>query len=75
MWCVMGMREKPQKKSPFGCPPIPTSTIWRPTVFRYPRTPKTSRTYAKLKRDLIYSDKKKKTGLGVVRTGSKNLYK
>ena len=39
------------KNSPFDCPPIPSSTKWRPTVFRCPKTPKTSRTYPKWERD------------------------
>ena len=38
---------KPRKNSLFGCPPIPPSTKWRPTIFWYPKTPKTSRTYPK----------------------------
>ena len=57
---VMAMEEKnpkekknERKKSPFGCPLIPTSTIWRPTVFQCPRTPKTSRTNPKWEGDLI----------------------
>ena len=29
-----------QKKNPFGYPPIPSSRIWRLTVFRYPCGPK-----------------------------------
>ena len=52
----MGMGEppppektKPRKRfSPFGCPPIPPSTKWKPTVFR---CPKTSRTYPSGARD------------------------
>ena len=52
----MGMREKPRnaktnkktrKKFPVWFPSHPPTTIWRPTVFRCPRTPKTSRTYPK----------------------------
>ena len=39
--------ETKEKNSPFGCPLIPPSTKWRPTVFRCPKTPKTSRTYPK----------------------------
>ena len=35
---------KPRKNFPFSCPPITPSTKWRPTVFRCPKTPKTSRT-------------------------------
>ena len=37
-------KTKARKKS-FGYPPIPTSTKWRPTVYRCPKTPKTSWTY------------------------------
>ena len=75
MWCAMEMGEKPRKNSPFGCLPISPSTVWWPTIFRYPRTPKTSRTYVKWERDLIYWDTKKKTGLGAVKTDNMNLYK
>ena len=39
--------ETKEKNSPFGCPPIPSSTKWRPTIFR---GPKTSWTYPKWKR-------------------------
>ena len=36
--------ETKEKVSPFGCPPIPPSMKWRPTVFRCPKMPKTNRT-------------------------------
>ena len=29
--------ETKEKNSPFGCPPIPASAKWRPTVFWYPK--------------------------------------
>ena len=57
--------EKKEKNSPFGCPPIPPSTKWRPTVFRCPKTPKTSRTYPKWERVPNLTGQKK-TGLGAV---------
>ena len=41
-----GRKNTETKKIPFGCPPIPSTIRW-PTVFRCPRTPKTSRTYRK----------------------------
>ena len=37
--------ENEGKNSPFGCPPIAPSMKWRLTVFRCPKTPKTSQTY------------------------------
>ena len=57
--------ETKKKHSPFGCPPISTSTKWRQTVFRCLKTPKTSRTYPKWKRvtNLMVQ---KKTGLSAV---------
>ena len=57
---MMGVGEKtPETKrqnqekrfSPFGYPPIPLSTKWKPTVFRCPKTPETSRTYPRLDGD------------------------
>ena len=65
-----GDGRKIAKKFPVLLLSNPTSTVWRPTVFR-----KTSLTYARWERDLIYWDKKKKTGLGAMRIGSMNLYK
>ena len=44
-------KRKTRKNSPFGRPPISTSTKLRPTVFRCPKTPKTSRTYPRWERD------------------------
>ena len=44
-------KRKPRKNFSFGCPPIPPSTKWRPTVFRCLKTPKTSRTYPRWERD------------------------
>ena len=54
--------KKKEKKSPFGCPPIPPSTKWRPTVFQCPKTPKTSWTYPKWERvpNLMGNKNKKK---------------
>ena len=66
---------KTAKTFPIWLPFHPTSMVWRPTVFGCPRTRKTSWTYTKRERDLIHWDKKKKTGLGMVRTGNMNLYK
>ena len=43
-------RRNKGKNSQFGCPPIPPSTKWRPTVFRCPKTPKTNPTYPKWER-------------------------
>ena len=40
-------KRKQEKNTPFGYPPIPPSTKWRPTVFRCPKTLQTSRTYPK----------------------------
>ena len=56
---MMGMKEKirniqkrkPRKNSPLGCTPILPSTKWSPTVFRCPKTLKTSRTYPRWERD------------------------
>ena len=53
----MGMGEKPRntktktkKTSPVWLPSHPPSTKWRLTVFRCPKTPRTSRTYPKWER-------------------------
>ena len=43
-------KTKTRKNPPFGYPPIPQSTKWRPTVFRCPKTPKRSWTYSNLMR-------------------------
>ena len=43
--------ENQGKNSPFGYPPIPPSTKWRPTVFQCPKTLKTSRTYPRWEMD------------------------
>ena len=49
---MMGLREEKktkkrieQKKPPFGYLPISQSIIWRLTVFRSPKGPKTRRTF------------------------------
>ena len=44
-------KQRKKKFSPFGCPHIPSSTKWRPTVFRCPKTLKTSRTNFRWERD------------------------
>ena len=57
--------ETKEKNSLFGCSPILPSTKLRPTVFRCPKTPKTSRTYPKWERVPNLMGQKK-TGLGAV---------
>ena len=64
---MMGMEEKPRntkkmkqrKNFPFGCPPIPPSTKWRPTVFQ---CLKTSWTYPKWEKVLNLMGEKKRQG-------------
>ena len=44
-------RNETKEKISALVPSHPLSTKWRPTVFRCPKTPKTSRTYPKWERD------------------------
>ena len=81
----MGMGEKSQNTikqktklrkrfSPFGCPTtILLPTKWRPTVFRCPKTPKTSQTHSRWERDSsLMGKKQQKTIQGWVRCGQLN---
>ena len=73
---MMGIGEKTPKykkgKNPqFGYPPISPSTKWRLTVFRCPKTPKTSRNYLKWER--VPNGAKEKIGLVTRFQGGKKL--
>ena len=64
---IKRMYETKEKITQFGCPPIPPSTKWRPTVFWCPKTPKTSRTYRRWERDPSLMGQKNNTGLDALR--------